>query len=241
MKNRYIERSHISNKKIRQVVRCFCRDYNAKQTSLETDISRPSINKLFHHFRNLIAINSELETPLKGEVEIDESYFGPKRVRGVRGRGAGKKIIVFGLLKRIGDDGVSRVYTQIVPNVTRVTLKQIITDRISGNSTIYSDGFKVYDGLVDWGYKRHYRVNHGNNEFVSEHNPKNHINGIENFWGVAKVRLSKFRGLRSEYFNLHLKECEWRFNNRHNDLYQLMLQYLRNDNRIKVNKRKDDR
>jgi transposase len=241
MKSRYIERSHISDKKIRQVVRCFCRDYNAKQTALETGISRPSVNKLFHHFRLVIAHYSELETPLKGEIEIDESYFGPRRVRGVRGRGAGKKIIVFGLLKRIGEDGVARVYTQIVKNASRDTLKRIIQERIDGNSTVYSDGWKAYDGLVDWGYKRHYRVNHSNNEFVSGNNPKNHINGIENFWGVAKVRLSKFRGLRPEYFNLHLKECEWRFNNRHLNLYPIMLQYLRNDSKSKANKRKEDR
>ena len=31
----------------------------------------------------------------KGEIEIAESYFGAKRVRGKRGRGAGKKTPVF--------------------------------------------------------------------------------------------------------------------------------------------------
>ena len=35
-----------------------------------------------------------------------------------------------------------------------------------------------YDGLVDIGYDKHYRVNHGNNEFV---NKVSHINGIESF------------------------------------------------------------
>ena len=34
------------------------------------------------------------------------------------------------------------------------------------------------------------------------------INGIENFWGLAKVRLSKFRGIHKSHFYLHLKECE---------------------------------
>lgn len=84
---------------------------------------------------------------------------------------------------------------------------------------------------VDWGYKQHYRVNHSKNEFVSFTNRKNHINGIENFWGVAKVRLTKFRGLKPSYFNLHLKECEWRFNNRHNNLYKIMLQLLRKESK----------
>ena len=46
------------------------------------------------------------------------------------------------------------------------------------SSTIYSDCWKAYDGLVDYGAKAHYRVKHSKNEFV---NGKNHINGIENF------------------------------------------------------------
>lgn len=129
------------------------------------------------------------------------------------GRGASKKIIVFGLLKHDG-----KVYTQIVPNVSRKTLKQIVQMKVEPDSTIYSDGWRSYDSLVDWGYKHHYRVSHGNNEFVSKDNPKNHINGIENFWGITKVRLAKLRGLRKDHFNLHLKECEFRYNMRHEEI-----------------------
>jgi transposase len=36
-----------------------------------------------------------------GEIEVDESYFGGRR-EGKRGRGAGGKVPVFGLLKRQG-------------------------------------------------------------------------------------------------------------------------------------------
>ena len=32
---------------------------------------------------------------MQGEIEVDESYFGAKRVRGKRGRVAGKKTSVF--------------------------------------------------------------------------------------------------------------------------------------------------
>ena len=56
-------------------------------------------------------------------------------------------------------------------------------------AVLYSDGFKTYDGLVNYGYKKHFRVKHGDKEFADEHN---HINGIENFWGLCKVRLDKF-------------------------------------------------
>ena len=70
------------------------------------------------------------------------------------------------------------------------------------NSTIYSDCWKTYDGLVDYGAKAHYRVKHNQNEFA---NGKNHINGIENFWGYCKHRLSKFKGIKAEFFSFALK------------------------------------
>jgi len=69
-------------------------------------------------------------------------------------------------------------------------------------------------------------VNHGQNEFARG---SSHINGIENFWGIAKVRLAKLRGLRQDHFNLHLKECEFRYNMRHEDMYHALLEMLRKD------------
>jgi len=54
-----------------------------------------------------------------------------------------------------------------------------------------------------------------------------HINGIESFWGYAKTRLAPFRGIHKIAFLLHLKECEFRFNNRDENLYLLILDILR--------------
>ena len=58
------------------------------------------------------------------------------------------------------------------------------------------------------GYDKHFRVNHGNNEFARKGGV--HINGIENFWSFTKRRLAKFNGVR-KHFELHLKESEWRY------------------------------
>lgn len=221
MANKYFKRSHISEAKSRQVIRLFCEDMTATQIASLTGLNRNTVNRLLTEIRLAIVAYCEADSPLSGEVELDESYFGARRVRGKRGRGAHGKTIVFGLLKRQG-----KVYTQIVPNVSRATLKQIVQAKVESDSTIYSDGWKSYDGLVDWGYKRHYRVNHGANEFARG---RSHINGIENFWGIAKVRLTKLRGLRQDHFNLHLKECEFRYNMRHEDMYHALLEILRKD------------
>ena len=87
---------------------------------------------------------------------------------------------MFGMLKRDGN-----VYTQIVINCKAKTLIPIIREFSKlQESIIYSDSWKAYDGLVDYGAKEHYRVKHSKSEFAKG---KNHINGIENFWGYARL------------------------------------------------------
>ena len=60
-----------------------------------------------------------------------------------------------------------------------------------------------------------------------------HVNGIESFWSYSKRRLAKFKGLTDEKFILpnkfilHLKESEFRFNNRKQNLYKILLEIIR--------------
>ena len=62
------------------------------------------------------------------------------------------------------------------------------------------------------------------------------INGIENFWEYAKHRLSKFKGIKKENFLLHLKECEFRYNNSKDTktFYHILLKMIR-ENPLKFN------
>jgi len=151
--------------------------------------------------------------PFAGEVELDESYFGARRVRGKRGRGAAGKTPVFGVLKRGG-----QVFITVVAGCGKAELMPIIQGQILENSIVYTDGWRAYDGLIVNGYD-HYRVFHSENEFARG---KCHINGIESFWSYAKRRLAKFNGVASARFVLYLKECEFRFNNSEKDLYTIL-------------------
>ena len=220
MRNKYIYHSKISEKKFREIIRYFSLDIEASKIAELVGLSRPTINRIIKAVRQRIAEFCEIESPFDtGEIEIDESYFGARRVRGVRGRGARGKHIVFGLIKRGG-----KVYTQVVRNCSAAELLPIIRDKVSEESVVFTDGFKTYDGLVDIGYKKHHRIKHGQNEFAQG---TKHINGIENFWAIAKTRLSKFRGIHKSTFYLHIKECEFRFNYRHKNLYELLLNIIR--------------
>ena len=219
-RNRYYERSRISEYKFRLLVRYFALDLSASDTAELTGLTHKTVNTIFLKIRRRMAEDCERQSPFKsGEVEVDESYFGPRRVRGKRGRGASGKTIVFGLLKRDG-----KVYTEVVPDCKKATLQAIIRGRVSIDAAIHSDGWRGYDGLVDVGYAKHFRVEHGANEFARG---THHINGIESFWSFAKRRLQKFNGVPARTFNLHLKECEWRFNCKSKNLYQELLRLLR--------------
>jgi len=106
--------------------------------------------------------------------------------------------------------------------------RQLYEEGSSPESVIHSDSWRGYAGLVDIGYKKHYRVHHGAGEFVKSGTAV-HINGIESFWGTTKTRLSKRRGIRKDLFYLHLKECEFRFNYRHEDIYLKLLKIFRKE------------
>ena len=178
------------------------------------------MNRYLALIRQRIADRCEEESPFHGEIEVDKSYFCEKRVKGKRGRGAGRKTPVFGILQRKGS-----VYTEIVPDCARKTLQASIRGKVEPDSVIHSDKWRGYDGLVDLGYKKHYRVHHGNNEFTGG---KSHINGIISFWSFAERRLIKFHGMPQATFYLHLKECDLRFKHRNTGIYNLLLKNCKN-------------
>ena len=211
--------NRLSKYKIRKILEVFCNDLNASIAAQILRLNRNTVNRYYNLFREVIFRETILllEKEL-GVFEADESYFGARRVRGRRGRGAAGKTPVFGLLKRSG-----KVLVSLVKNCSKEELMPIIQGRILEGSTIYTDGWKAYDGLILNGYE-HYRVYHSKNEFARG---KSHVNGIESFWSFAKRRLAKFNGLTDDKFFLHLKECEFRFNHRHENLEQKALKIMK--------------
>ncbi|MBC7833597.1 MAG: IS1595 family transposase [Phycisphaerales bacterium] len=224
VKNRYVVRSRISEAAFRRFLRHVAADLTAVQITQLTGLNRNTVNRLLACLRLRMAQVCELGRPFRGTVEVDESYFGPRRVKGRRGRGAARKTPVFGIFKRHG-----KVYTEPVSDCSKAVPLAAIRGRVSLDSIIHSDGWVGYDGLVDMGYKKHLRVDHSANEFSSRRIRGNHINRIEGFRGYAKSRLARFRGMHPSTFLFHLKGCEFRFNHRQQDLYRVLLTLCRNN------------
>lgn len=203
--------AHISRRKFGTIFDCFVSDTSAKQASNISKVNYNTAKRYFKLLRKEIieaSVKDRLEVNLSNGIELDESYFGPTRIRGKRGRGAGGKTIVFGILKRKG-----KVYTEIIHSARRIELLPIIRKVVKSGSDIYTDGWRSYDALGVYGYN-HKKVKHEENEFVKDR--ETHINGVESFWSWTKRRLVKFNGVTKVQFKEYLLESEWRFNHREN-------------------------
>ena len=197
-----LKHSRLSVAQTKMLLNFFISGATARVAAELVGVNRNTATHFYDKIRQIIAYNLEKDSPfLNGEIEVDESYFGGVR-KGKRGRGAGGKTPVFGLLKRGG-----KVYTQIIPDVKSDTLLPIIREKVRPDSIIYTDTFRSYNAL-DVSEFKHYRINHS--ELFAD--KQNHINGIENFWNQAKRHMRKFNGVPKHKLNLFLKECEFRFN-----------------------------
>lgn len=209
----YERKSRLTARKQGRLLEHFVAGTTARAAGELVGVQSNTAIGFYMRLRKLIA--SKLPSyELCGEVEADESYFGGVR-KGKRGRGAGGKVAVFGLLKRGG-----KVYTAIVPNARTETLLPIIQERVCPDSIVYTDAFRAYNAL-DVSEFHHRRINHSLR--FAEHG--NHINGIENFWNQAKRHLRRFNGIKQENFHWFLKECEWRFNGGNHKSLQKQLKY----------------
>ena len=220
-KNKYYSRSKISEAKFRQLLRLFALDLTASDAAQLCGLSLRSTNDIYQRIRLRMAQDCASRSPFVGELEADESYFGPRRVRGKRGRGAGSKTIVFGLLKR-GDC----VYTEIVPNASKATLQAIIRGKVDPNSIIHTDGWPGYDAWLTSAWKSTFGLTMAT---MSSSRDPGMSTALSLSGAKPKHRLAQFHGIRANKFNLHLKETEFRFNHRHHDLYKVLLKLLRDN------------
>jgi len=109
----------------------------------------------------------------------------------------------------------------VVQDVSAETLLSLTLKTVRRGSIVYTDKFRSYDSLMFCGY-RHLKVDH-NKCFASG---KVYINGLEGFWSWAKERLIKYHGVSKANFPLYLKELEFRYNHRHDDIFEKVADYL---------------
>jgi transposase-like protein len=177
-------------------------------------ITQKSAWFMLHRIR--LAMRQGTFEMLSGEVEVDETYIGGKarnmhkaqRARKVgRGRKAGNKVVVVGMVERGG-----KVRASVVDNIKRRTLQSYVRDAVEPGSAVYTDALPSYTGL-DRDYS-HLTINHA----IQYVDGNVHTNYIENFWSLLK------RGLHGTYISVepfhlfrYLDERMFTFNERELD------------------------
>lgn len=214
-KGSILEGMRIPLTKFLLAIKLFELDTSVREAARQLDLAYNTVYSLHTLIRRAILVTDTESFTLSGEIEMDESYFGGRR-KGKRGRGAAGKVPVFGILERGG-----KVRVEVVHDVQGETLLEMAIKKVKRGSLIYTDKFRSYNGLITYGFK-HRRIDHGK-RFV---NGKVYINGIEGFWSFAKERLMKYHGVKPTKFPFYLKELEFRYNHRDQDLYDDLLQAL---------------
>lgn len=220
-----MRRSRVSLEAWYELLWWFAYEFTAHKTAREIGGSQKKVYRCFRLIRQTLYDYEAAEMKrFMGEVEVDETYVGPKfrnrrckvrqklrKINAVK-RGRGAKHLqqpIFGIYQR---NGV--VYVEGVADVGTQTLQDIIRGRITLASNVYSDTMWSYYGLDRQGYC-HETVDHGKQEYMKRKQGRSvHINGIEGFWGYMKERLLKHHGVKRSQLMLYVKEIEFRFNHR---------------------------
>lgn len=183
----------------------------------QTSVSHYSVSKAVKILRSIMI--KDIPGIFSGTVEVDETYLGGQKKNKTKaqllkdiltgtesrtGKGTTKQP-VFGILARRG-----KVFARLVDDTEAVNLLPIIAKRVKAGSRVCSDTWRAYTGLAAKGYV-HRTVEHGEKEYARG---KNHINGLEGFWGYLKRKLAAKGGVKRKYLPLFLGEYVWRYNYR---------------------------
>lgn len=99
------------------------------------------------------------------------------------------------------------------------------SDKLQKEKCISRYGNSGYDLFIDFETGTHFYLA----AWEDAKDYKVRLNRLESFWSYATSRLAKFKGLHPSTLRYHVRECEFRFNNRDQDIYQLLLKILRKD------------
>lgn len=215
LKNKYVRRAKISEYKFRKMVKYFAEDMSATQIAEKIALNRNTVNRYLNEIRERIVEFCEQYAPfneeLREELEI-EKHFSALEEAKPETVPLGKKISAnLGILKRRG-----KVYAEVLANCTTAKLSALLNTRQTDKVTVHAVEVHEEDGVIAVGYDN-------DKKFA---NKPSYVENLDNFWKFTKERMFKFQGIAKHKLYFHLKESEFRFNFRNDNLYKVMLDLL---------------
>ncbi|MBZ5857112.1 hypothetical protein [Flavihumibacter profundi] len=204
MKNKMLKGAHLSERKCREIVNLFCEDLTATQIAGITGVSRITINAYVKMIRTRLALFCDEAFPQQQLPENSITLFQAPD---------GIPVTPFYGFTRWNGLVFSTGLTKISKEQVLEWQKQKTAD-----SLVKMDNIHAVADFSNWRLYR--RDNFGS------HAMKTNNDEISGFWGLTRNRLIKFRGLNRNTLYLHIKECEFRYNHRNEDMEQKLMQMI---------------
>lgn len=206
LKNRYVKKARISEGKFRNIVQCFSLDLEANKTSVLAKINRNTVNRYYQIIRERVALQCEKVMALSGACEIARKISDGNPM--IAGSIASQ---LFGIISENGS-----IFTVSIALDKSEQLRVVLDGRSDFACSLSYELFAGFDGIIDL-----------ENFKLLSLSIRNHNKKLEVFWRYLKSRLFKFNGIAKSTLYLHVKESEFRFNHRDQDIYKILLKMFR--------------
>jgi len=215
MKNKMLKRSHLSEKTCREIIQLFSDDLTATQIAGITNVSRVTINNYLKLIRTHIARHCEEQGQRFSNKTVGPSAY---RLHAAAEKAAEDNGInvYYGFYSVTGN-----VYTDELTAVSKPVIREFQqASWLHRQEAVHLNELSKYHAIADFDEWRLYRLDAGTA------NGKNYQDEIAVFWGNTRSRLLKFRGMNKNTLYLHVKESEFRYNYREDDINKVLLNII---------------
>lgn len=236
MKNRFLKGAHVSEVKINELLKLFSDDLNATQIAGISGISRITVNSYLKMIRTLLAEHCEDYLQQKSILQINgngkytngnghapehNGHTTVTNTHPVETNGSNSHA-----LNSNGHNGVRPLYGLTIINDEIFSCElnqfdhQVIHDWLRKKNTDaeVNNKLSTFQAIADFNTLTLYRTTMSGNGF--------HGDELDQFWGLLRSRMVKFRGLNAGTIFLHVKETEFRYNNRDKELYDVLVKMI---------------
>lgn len=204
MNYKLLKGGHLPDRKCREILELFCDDLTATQIADISRVSRVTINNYFRIIRSAIAsfCDAGLHAEPRSFALNSEGTCHPDD----------NSAACYGLCLEKG-----KVSIAWLKNTCPATMQQLYNDHGAKNGGA-APGFEAYHAVADCNNWYLY----GLCENKERSSVNNTLPVITDFWKYTKSRLQKFRGMNKNTLYLHIKECEFRYNFRNDDILMVL-------------------
>ncbi|MEW6519782.1 MAG: hypothetical protein AB1461_10245 [Thermodesulfobacteriota bacterium] len=215
-KSNLLFRAKITEAQFAEILRLFALDLNGCQIAGLLAINRNTVNRYVMAIRRKIAQHCRRG----GCWDSEQDAVCVNLVSGVRGRNPSMQHVLILLFEEEG-----YVFTEIVPQRFTGLMQGIMRGKVRADGVLEPLGLTNCRAIANMGNKRIFHLQKGDGGRAK----RAAISPVDRFWGIFKQRLVRMRGIKRSSLPYHLKECEFRFNNAHQDILTLLHDIVGND------------